>query len=267
MKKIAVIGYGALGKTFVKAAKETLSHLYEIEGVYVRDKEAVKKEAEDMGVKLYDSLEELLAGDVEYVVEIASGQAACDYGVKVLKAGKNLIVTSVGALADETLKDELENAAKENGKKIFIASGAVGGFDLLRTFQLMGNNQAKIENFKAPASLKGAPYFETHPLSETERQNVFSGNAKEAIAGFPQNVNVAVASAIASVGTEQMQVEITSCPGEKNNIHRITTENDLGKAVIEIMSRPDPENPRSSTMTAWSIVALLENLAGHIQFF
>ena len=94
-----------------------------------------------------------------------------------------------------------------------------------------------------------------------------SRNAKKAIEGFPKNVNVAVASAIASVGTEDMQVEITSCPGEKNNIHRITTENNLGKAVIEITSKPDPENPRSSIITAWSIVALLENLAGYIQFF
>ena len=33
MKKIAVIGYGALGKIFVKAAQEKLQDLYEIEGV------------------------------------------------------------------------------------------------------------------------------------------------------------------------------------------------------------------------------------------
>ena len=148
-----------------------------------------------------------------------------------------------------------------------VASGAVGGFDLLRTFQLMGNNKAKIENFKAPSSLKGAPYLEKNPLSEEQTQKIFTGNAKKAIEGFPKNVNVAVASAITSVGTEDMQVEITSCPGEKNNIHRITTENNLGKAVIEITSKPDPENPRSSIITAWSIVALLENLAGYIQFF
>lgn len=267
MKKIAVIGYGALGKIFVKAALEKLSGSYEIEGVYDIEQEKVKRDLGQRGICAYSSVDELLKGEAEYVVEIASGQAVHEHGVKALNAGKNLIITSVGALADEKLKEDLEMAANENGKKVMVTSGAVGGFDLLRTFELMGNNKAKIENFKAPASLKGAPYFETHPLSETEKELVFSGNAKEAIIGFPKNVNVAVASAIASVGTEKMQVEITSCPGEENNIHKITTENDLGTAVIQITSKPDPQNPKSSIMTAWSIVALLENLAAPIQYF
>ena len=266
MKKIAVIGYGTLGKIFVKAAQEKLQDLYEIEGVFVR-KAIDRKEITHSGLKAYDSVEELLEGNAEYVIEIASGQAVEEDGLRILNAGKNLIITSVGALADEKLMEELREAAQKADKKVMVASGAVGGFDLLRTFQLMGNNKEKIENFKAPSSLKGAPYLEKNPLSEEQTQKIFTGNAKKAIEGFPKNVNVAVASAIASVGTEDMQVEITSCPGEKNNIHRITTENNLGKAVIEITSKPDPENPRSSIITAWSIVALLENLAGYIQFF
>ncbi|MBS5301330.1 MAG: aspartate dehydrogenase [Clostridiaceae bacterium] len=267
MKKIAVIGYGALGKIFVDAMKRILPDVYEVEGIFVRNREKVEKSLEELGIRVYQSFDELLCADVEYVVEIASVQAVADYGVRILESGKNLIVTSVGALADEKLWNDLEDMAEKTDRKVLIVSGAIGGFDLLRTFQLMGNNRARIENYKAPESLKGAPYLEQNPLSETERSRIFTGNAREAIAGFPKNVNVAVASALASVGTEAMEVEITSCPGEKNNIHRITTENDLGKAVIEIMSRPDPENPKSSIMTAWSVVALLENLASRIQFF
>ena len=267
MKKIAVIGYGALGKIFVDALQKTLPDQYEIEGIYVRNRDTVKKTLEELGIRSFQTFEELLGGSAEYVVEIASVQAVAEYGTRILQSGKNLIVTSVGALADEALWNQLEEAAEKADRRVLIASGAIGGFDLLRTFQLMGKNRAKIENYKSPDSLKGAPYLEQNPLSEEKVHKIFTGNAKEAIAGFPKNVNVAVASALASVGPEFMEVEITSCPGEKNNIHRITTENELGKAVIEITSRPDPQNPRSSIMTAWSIVALLENLAGRIQFF
>ena len=60
---------------------------------------------------------------------------------------------------------------------------------------------------------------------------------------------------------------IDSCPGKQDNLHRITVENDGVRAVIEVTSRPNPDNPRSSIMTAWSVVALLRNLSGPIQFF
>ena len=53
MKKIAVIGYGALGKIFVKAAQEKLQDLYEIEGVFVR-KAIDRKEITHSGLKAYD---------------------------------------------------------------------------------------------------------------------------------------------------------------------------------------------------------------------
>ena len=104
MKKIAVIGYGTLGKIFVKAAQEKLQDLYEIEGVFVR-KAIDRKEITHSGLKAYDSVEELLEGNAEYVIEIASGQAVEEDGLRILNAGKNLIITSVGALADEKLME------------------------------------------------------------------------------------------------------------------------------------------------------------------
>ena len=85
--------------------------------------------------------------------------------------------------------------------------------------------------------------------------------------GFPKNVNVAVASALASVGVDRMQVTIDSCPGMEDNVHKIVVENHSVTAVVEIASRPDADNPKSSVMTAWSVVALLANLADPVQFF
>lgn len=98
MKKIAVIGYGALGKIFVDAMKRILPDVYEVEGIFVRNRETVEKSLEELGIRVYQSFDELLCADVEYVVEIASVQAVADYGVRILESGKNLIVTSVGAL-------------------------------------------------------------------------------------------------------------------------------------------------------------------------
>ena len=60
-----------------------------------------------------------------------------------------MILLSIGALADETFYREISECAKENGRKIHIASGAIGGFDVLRTISLMGQAQTSFRTKKA----------------------------------------------------------------------------------------------------------------------
>ena len=50
---------------------------------------------------------------------------------------------------------------------------------------------------------------------------VFEGSAREAIAGFPANVNVAVALSLAGVGPDRTRVEIWADPGVTRNTHTI----------------------------------------------
>ena len=41
----------------------------------------------------------------------------------------------------------------------------------------------------------------------------------------------------------------------------------LKPTEMEFASLPDPENPKSSTMTAWSVLALLDELPSPIRYF
>lgn len=266
-KRISIIGYGALGKILADGISKKLFHYYEIAGVWCR---SVAKRADELslaGIHPYTSFEELLEDNADYVVEIAGTQAVADYGPAILKTGKSLIITSIGALADDGLYTALRQAAADHGCKIHLTSGAVGGFDIFQSIRMMGPATARIDNFKAPASLNGAPYLNGQTLPEDQAALVFEGSAREAIAGFPQNVNVAVASALASVGVDEMQVSITSCPGQERNVHKITVQNATVTATVEVSSAPDPVNPKSSVVTAWSIIALLQNLADPVQLF
>ncbi len=266
MKKgVAVIGYGALGSLLCRIIRERLADDYALTGVFTLPPEPLLKEA---GIRDYGSIDALLADPAaEYAVEIAGTGAVRAYGARILQAGKNLIAASVGALADDGLRSDLCAAAARNGVRVFIPSGAIGGFDVFRTLSMMGDASAVIENTKAPESLNGAPYLGGRTLSESGSELVFDGTAREAIAGFPKNVNVAVASALASVGPDRMRTVITSVPGLTENVHRVTVENETVRAVLEVASRPDPANPRSSSMAAWSVAALLQNLASPLQFF
>ncbi len=265
-KRVAVIGYGALGRVLVQGIQEKLEGMYRLTGVWEQLPEAAQT-AREAGIRVYSTFEELEEERPDYVVEIASKEAVEAYGERVLNQGMNLVATSVGALADSGLYDRLRLAAEGRGRKVYVTSGAVGGFDVLQTIEVMGGARGRIENFKAPCSLNGAPYLEGRSLPEEEPVRVFAGTAREAIKGFPKNVNVAVASALASVGVDQMEVIIESRPGLTDNVHKITVENDSVRAVVEISSKPDESNPKSSVMTAWSVVALLRNLAGAVQMF
>src|SRR5690349_12922817 len=64
---------------------------------------------------------------------------------------------------------------------------------------------------KPPRSLLGAPYLDANGIS-LEGLNgpklVFSGTAREGAAGFPANVNVAAALALAGIGPDRTMMEI-----------------------------------------------------------
>ncbi len=267
MKRAALIGYGALGKIVAREWEVYLGDSYELAGIYEKFQTGAGKEIAELGYRAYPSIEELLSDRPDYVIELAEVDAVRDCGEAVLANGSNLIVASVGALEDDAFRSNLEKAARQQGVKIYVTSGAVGGFDVFQTIALMGGAAGRIDNFKAPASLNGAPYLEGRLLSETEEELVFEGNAREAIKGFPKNVNVAIGSGLSSVGLDEMMVTIHSQPGLVDNIHRIQVENDSVKATVEIASKPDKVNPKSSMMTAWSVIALLRSLDSTIQMF
>ena len=280
-KTVAVIGCGALGTLVAEGVAQDLCEKWELSGVYARTAEKAQALAGRFGCAAFESMEALLAARPDIVVEAAGGDAARQHAEEVLRSGASLILLSGGVLADETFVQRLREAATLGGGVLWVASGAIGGFDLMRTLafrerQLARRGQtalpgqgfeARVDNFKAPASLNGAPFLEGRELPADRSTEVFAGSASEAIAGFPKNVNVAVAAASASAGMERTAVTVTSDPELVENTHRIHVQGFGVRAEMEFSSLPDPENPRSSTMTAWSVLALLDEMASPMRYF
>ena len=280
MKSVAVIGCGALGTLISEGISLDLEG-WSLAGVYARTASSAQSLAGRLGCRAFASIQELLDDRPDMVVEAAGGEAARAYAEAVLRAGISFILLSGGVLADAALVLRLREAVEQGGSVLHIASGAIGGFDLMRTLafrerQLARRGQsplpgqefsACVNNRKAPASLNGAPYLAGRALPTDCSVEVFSGSAAEAIAGFPKNVNVAVAAAAASAGMERTTVTVTSDPALTENTHRILVQGFGVRADMEFASLPDPENPRSSTMTAWSVLALLEELSSPIRYF
>ena len=219
-KRVSVIGCGALGSIIAQSLTGMLREQYILLGILGATPQEPIKPAEELGCKAYGSLEALLADTPDYVVEAAGSDAVRQYGARILAAGSNLILLSVGALADETFRHSLGQAAEKCDCKIYLPSGAIGGLDVLRAMRLMDKDmKIRVENRKAPHSLEGAPGLAGKQLSIEREELVFSGSALEAIRSFPKNVNVAVAAALSGVGPENTTVEIVSVPGLEENSH------------------------------------------------
>ena len=249
MKKLVIVGCGRLAGIVADAVVKGLLPDYDLVGVYSRTASKAahivhKMQQHGKPCIACATLEELLALKPDYLVESASPAAMRELALPALRNGTSVITLSIGALADETFYQEVAETAKANGTRIYIASGATGGFDVLRTE-------------KGPNGLKGTPAYDDS--LQTEQRTVFSGSAAEAIRLFPTKVNVTVAASRASVGPENMQVSIQSTPGFVGDTQRVEIKNDQVHAVVDIYSA-------TSDIAGWSVVSTLINIASPIVF-
>lgn len=268
MKKyrLGLIGSGSLGSIIANSISKDLKDDYELIGIQSSKVENAEKLASKVNSKAYSNLDEMIDDKPDYIIEAASLNVVKDYAVKILDNGINLIVLSVGAFADNVFYNEVEKVAKKRNCRVHLASGAVGGFDVLNSAVLMGDSSVEIITEKSPSSLNGAPFLDGRELSEESVEEVFVGTAKEAIDAFPKNINVAVATGIATVGAANANVVIRSVPEMLSNSHNIILEGDQVKISVRIESTPSPDNPKSSSLAAWSVISILKRLISPITF-
>ena len=254
MKTFAIAGCGHLGRIVHKAYQDGLLEGYTLVATYSLRMEDAEQLAQGTGAKV---------ASPDYIVETASIALLKEFAVKALGEGIGIIPLSIGAFADARFKEEALKAADEGQSRIFIPSGAVGGFDVLRTMALIADAQgleirAGIHTHKGPDSLRNTPLYDD-ALQNAEK-TVFQGTTSQAIALLPTKVNVAVASALATIGPDSASAQITSVPGFVGDDHCITVETDGLKATVDIYSA-------TSDIAAWSVVALMRNLSSRMMFF
>ena len=264
--RVLLLGFGAIGRQLV-----TLFDLSEFEvSAFVRDA-APHHERGTLGVSLYDdNLAELIdAHDI--VVECAGVPAAKEHGPAVIASGKDLVLTSVGALAGP----DARRALLAGPGKVHVTSGAIGGFDLWSalaesnavdtvTIRTTKNAEALIQdwmNDDERAELENA----------TEPFVLFSGRPADAIAKFPGNVNVSIALAWATRGRgasddellerslERVTVELVASPKLVDTRHDIEVSGSAGTFSLVSESGPNPVNPKTSAITALSVAHTLRH--------
>ena len=260
VKKVAIGGLGAIGSVLAKKLDEGIDGL---ELVAVSGRDIAKAERfvatlkKPVPVLALDKLAEV----ADIVVEAAPAAVMDQIAIPTLKAGRWLVMSSVGALMRSPHYVDL---AREHGGRILCPTGALIGLDAMLAAREGKINSLKMITRKPPGGLEGAPHLVANNISLKglkEPMCVFSGTATEAIKGFPANVNVAVALGLAGIGPDQTNIEIWADPGVDRNIHRIEVDADSARFSMMIENVPSEENPRTGKITALSVIALLRKLA------
>jgi len=244
MIKIGLLGCGNVGRIIA-------THAESIQIVAVFD--IIPGRAEELAAlchaRPYTDFDAFIREDFSLVVEAASVGAVRCYAEAVLQSGRDIVILSGGALADEEFRERLINIARESGRKIRIPSGAIVGLDNLKIGQISPPTKLLLRTTKPPASF-GLPI--------TSRTEIFKGLANDCIKQYPKNINVAIALELAA--GRDADVELWADPATERNIHEVFVEGDFGDIYVRVRNVPSPGNPATSYMAALSILTLLKNL-------
>ncbi|WP_180900688.1 aspartate dehydrogenase domain-containing protein [Martelella soudanensis] len=263
-RKVAVAGLGSIGLRVAAALDQGIEGL-ELTAVSARDAGSAAAR-----LATFRNIPELLplaalpdAADI--VVECLPPSAFAVLGGAMLKHdGKTFVVASVGQLL---IIEGFLDQARAAGLRILAPSGAVAGIDGLRAAREIGLEAVTLKTRKPPGSFGEAVASDGGMLA-TETIDapvrVFSGSARQSIAAFPRNINVAATVALAGLGADATSVEIWADPGIGTNIHELTIRSKGGTLRVASENLPDAGNPKSSAITAYSIIAALRRMDGFL---
>ena len=256
--RLVLVGFGAIGSAVARMLTERRAPV-DLVGVALRDAGRVRRDL-PLGTRALTDPADLPATRADLVVEAAGRDAVAPWARAALGAGVDFAVSSTAAFAEGDLLGELTALAERSGGRLIIPPGALGGIDALSAAGRMGLRAVTHRIVKPPRAWAGTEaetLCDLHAL--TGKVTFFDGTAREAAARFPQNANVALIAALAGLGAEATRVALIADPAAQVNRHELLAEGDFGRMSLVFENAALLGNPRSSAMTALSLVRMIEN--------
>ncbi len=258
--RVGLIGCGTIGREIALFLKKEFPRSVKLAYVSEHRPEKVQALTKELGRTLKRISPTELIRQSDFIVEAASADVSAQAAGLALSLHKSILVMSAGGL----LKNESwRRQLKTSRGTLWVPSGAVAGLDGLLAARESGLISVTLTTRKPPEALQGAPYFSNKKfpvLAAKKRYCLFRGTAREAVQGFPQNVNVAAVLSLAGLGARKTRVEIWTGRGLKKNSHEIRIRAKSGEIFIRTDNRPAPNNPKTSALAFYSARALLRKI-------
>ncbi|WP_342362107.1 aspartate dehydrogenase [Terrarubrum flagellatum] len=262
MKIIGMIGFGAIGELVAKYLSEAGS--IQLGPVLMRPGRAVA-----IAAKLpkpgwpCEDVDALIRARPSLVVECAGQEALRAHGAAILAAGIDLMPIATGVFADHDFRQRMIETARASGARILIPAGATAGLDGLGALAVGGLDRVIYTSIKPPHAWRGTPAEQAIDLDRVTTATIFyEGPADQAALAYPRNANLAATVALAGAGFERTIVRLVADPAATGNGSAIEAEGAFGRLSVKLSGPAMADNPRTSAVTALSIVRALRNEAG-----
>lgn len=257
MKKIMIIGYGAMAQTVLPKLPLDVRLGWVV--VMPQDIENTKKLV-GPDVQVVSQVTDI-TGKPDRVIEMAGQAGLRAHIFDLIEKGLDIGVISVGTFADSDFTEKIRREANKHHARVYILSGAIAGVDGLASAKVAGLNAVTYQGRKNPRSWKGSHAEQLINLDEiTEATTFFKGSAREAATLFPANANVAATLALAGVGMEETKVELIADPLMNCNQHKILAKGVFGEMEIVMRGVPLENNPKTSMLAALSVARFCNQL-------
>ncbi|RVA31796.1 aspartate dehydrogenase [Mesorhizobium sp. M7D.F.Ca.US.004.03.1.1] len=251
MVTLGLIGFGTIAREIVSAFPQDSCR-------WVALTREGARPAVPANVSAVTRLDALIEARPRAVVEAASQQAVAAYVPALLDAGIPTMIASIGAFSDPILAARLTDASRNSGARLILPSGALGGLDYLRAIAALPEARVRYTSRKPQAAWR-AELAALGLSAEHEAVSLFEGTPAQAAKLYPKNLNAAFAVALAA-GIDKVTVSVVADPRATGNTHEIEVESSAGSASFRLVNAPSPGNPKTSALTALSLVAALGEL-------
>jgi aspartate dehydrogenase len=261
--RIAIAGLGTIGRTLARRLADGIPGLI-LACAAARDEKKARAWLDEQLIDVPIVALDQFPAHADLAVECAPAAVLEQICRPMLGAGKQVMVLSCGALLP---RPELVEMAKQTGGRIIVPTGGLLGLDAVAAAAEGTIHSVRMTTRKPPNGLAGAPHLVKNAISLeglNEAKLVFSGTARDAAAGFPANVNVVAALALAGIGPDRTMIDIWADPAVTRNCHVIEVEADSARFTLAIENVPS-ENPKTGKIVALSIIATLRKLAAPLR--
>jgi aspartate dehydrogenase len=255
--RLGLIGHGAIARHVLTVLDAGGLPGVEIPAVLVRRERTLAPGQRE----ITNDAARFLAHRCDAVLECAGHDAVRAHAESVLACGADLLVTSVGAFADDALYTRLRGAAEKAGRRLILPSAGIGALDILSAAAVGGLDEVTVTVRKDAASWRGTVAEESHDLDNLAGAAVlYDGPVRAGARLYPQNVNIAAAVALAGIGLDRTRLVILADPSIAGHQVEIAARGAFGSFRFAEDVVPSAENPKTGRLVAMALIKTLRQL-------
>jgi aspartate dehydrogenase len=178
--------------------------------------------------------------------------------------GTDLLVVSIGALADASLESALRNAATNGGGRLLIPGGALDGIDAVSAAREAGLDSLEYSGRKPPRAWMGTPAEKRSSSPPLRKQQVSRMRCpdRSAAVSTKRQRRGSACSRWARLRQDQDAPDRRSAADGNN--HSFVARGTFGEISSSIRSTTLPSNPKTSVLAPFSLIQTIKKRAGLI---